>query len=69
MTEKKMTKKTSDKHICSECIEDFDAKDIYTAKVPEREYYTAYCIKCLKKLKITEYKPYLKERKGKNSKK
>lgn len=53
-------KKTIDEHICSECIKGFMGKDLFTAQVPDRNYTTNYCGKCIKKLKITEYEPYIK---------
>lgn len=58
------TKKEKDVHICSECIGKFSAKDIFTADVPNASlpHSTNYCIKCIKKLDIIEYKPYLKPR-------
>ena len=60
---KTFTKKVKVKittHICSECIGDFDAKDLFVAQVPDRDYNTIYCAKCLKELGITEFKPYHK---------
>lgn len=58
-----MVKKvTSNKHICSNCIEEFDPKNIFTAQVPDRDYSTDYCEKCLKELGIKEFEPYLKPR-------
>lgn len=59
-----MVKKTKnvDEHICSECINSFKGKDIFTAQVPNRKYYTNYCAKCIKKLKITDFEPYIKEK-------
>jgi len=60
---KAFTKKVKVKittHICSECIGDFDAKDLFVAQVPDRDYNTIYCEKCLKKLGITEFHPYHK---------
>jgi hypothetical protein len=55
-------KATSNKNICSNCIGEFDPKDIFTARVPDREYSTDYCEKCLKELGIKEFEPYLKPR-------
>lgn len=57
-----MAKKV-EKLICSECIEEFDPKNLFIAQVPDREYSTVYCEKCLKELKIKEFKPYRKPRK------
>ena len=56
----KKTKVKSNKHICSECIEDFDAKDLFVARVIDREYTTLYCDKCLKELGLTAIRPYHK---------
>jgi len=60
MYKKKKITKTKEKHICSECIGEFDGKDLFSALVPDREYYTNYCEKCIKKLGIKEYTPYFK---------
>lgn len=63
------TTKRSTKHVCSECLNEFDAKDLSVAKrpnpddVPNREYNTIYCDKCIEKLKIEEFKPFGKVRK------
>lgn len=59
-----MATKKKEKHICSECIGEFDAKDVYSADVPNAmiPHSTIYCLKCIKKLGIEEYKPYLKPR-------
>jgi uncharacterized CHY-type Zn-finger protein len=54
----------TEKIVCSGCIKDFDVKEIFIAQVPNREYTTVYCEKCLKKLGIKEYKPYKKPRKN-----
>jgi hypothetical protein len=54
----KKTKCTT--HICSECIGDFDAKNLFVAQVPDRDYTTIYCEKCLNELGITEFRPYHK---------
>jgi len=53
-----MATKKKDIHVCTECLGEFPSKDLYTAEVPEREYYTIYCEKCLKKLGIKKCKPY-----------
>ena len=59
-TYKKAVVKKVTTHICSECINDFDAKELFVAQVPDRDYSTIYCEKCLKKLEITIFKPYHK---------
>jgi len=60
-----MAKQTNKSIICSECIEDFLKKDIYIALVPPKnDYYTFYCIDCIKKLDIKKYEPYMKKRKN-----
>ena len=59
---KKVKKVISNKHICSNCIQEFDPKDIFTARVPNREYSTDYCGECLTELGIKEFEPYLKPR-------
>jgi len=56
----KKAKPKSTTHICSECIEDFAAKDLFVAQVPDRDYTTIYCAKCLKELGITVFHPYHK---------
>lgn len=58
-----MAKKNT--HYCSECIEEFAAKDIYVATKPGQEYSTYYCSNCMKEIGITEFRPYLKPRKTK----
>jgi len=57
---KTTTVKKKTTHICSECIGDFDAKNLFIAQVPNRDYTTVYCEKCLDILGITEFKPYHK---------
>jgi hypothetical protein len=57
---KKVSKTKSTKHVCSGCIEFFDAKDLFVAHVPDRDYSTIYCAECLKELGITEFRPYHK---------
>ena len=52
--------KKSTIHICSECLGEFEPKEINIALKPEREYYTLYCNKCLVKLEIKESRPYQK---------
>jgi len=65
------TTKKSAKHICSECLSELDQKDLFVAHVPNpddvpnRDYNTIYCDKCIEKLKIEEFKPYAKGRKVK----
>ena len=64
MAIKKLTK-----HVCSECLNEFDAKELFIAHVPNpedvpnRDYNTIYCTKCIEKLKIEEFKPFGKIRK------
>lgn len=53
-----MTAKKKDIHLCSECLGEFSSKDLYVAEVPEREYYTTYCEKCMKKLGIKKCRAY-----------
>jgi ribosomal protein L34E len=64
---KSETKKTtkSNKLVCSNCIESFDAKSVAIAQVPDREYSTVYCLNCIKKLKIDDFKLYQKPRQKK----
>ena len=52
-----MTKK-KDAHVCSECLNEFTSKEIFVALVPDREYYTNYCKKCLIELEIDKCKAY-----------
>lgn len=52
-----MPKKKKDIHICSECLGEFTSKETFVALVPERQYYTLYCIDCMKELNIKECKP------------
>jgi hypothetical protein len=49
-------------HVCSNCIELFNEKELYTAKKPGREYTTIYCKKCIDFLGITEFNPRNKRR-------
>jgi hypothetical protein len=53
-----MTTKKKDIHICSECLGEFSSKDLYVAEVPDREYYTTYCEKCMKKIGIKKCRNY-----------
>ena len=57
---KKVAKTKSTKHVCSGCIESFDAKELFVAQVPDRDYSTIYCAECLKELEITKFRPYHK---------
>jgi hypothetical protein len=63
-----MAKKTEkNTHICSECIGEFDGKDLYEVLIesiidPNCKYYTIFCEKCVKKLKFTNYSPYYKSK-------
>ena len=57
---KKVAKTKSTKHVCSGCIEFFDAKYLFVAQVPDRDYTTIYCAECLKELRIIEFRPYHK---------
>ena len=52
-----MATKKKDVRICSECLGEFTSKETFVALVPEREYYTLYCIDCMKELGIKECKP------------
>lgn len=73
-----MAKKTEKStHICSECIGEFDGKDLYEVLVESIidsnfKYYTIFCKKCVEKLKFTNYTPYynskVKEPKEKSTK-
>jgi hypothetical protein len=61
----KKTEKTT--HICSECIGEFDGKDLFEVLVesklgPTCNYYTNFCEKCIKKLNYTDYVPFHKSR-------
>ena len=53
----KMAKK-KDSYVCSECLNEFPSKEIFAALVPNREYYTNYCKKCLIDLEIDKCKAY-----------
>lgn len=44
--------------ICTDCLGEFTAKEIFTALVPNREYYTIYCKKCMIALGIEKCRPY-----------
>ena len=55
-----MAKTKTTTHVCSECIKDIDLKSLFVAQVPNRDYSTVYCEKCLKTLNITEFRPYYK---------
>jgi len=50
--------KKKDVHICTECVEEFTSKEVFTSLVPDREYYTIYCKKCMISLGITKCRPY-----------
>lgn len=52
-----MTAKKKDVHICSECLGEFTSKETFVALVPDRQYYTLYCVDCMKELGIKECKP------------
>lgn len=45
-------------HVCSECLDELLSKELYVAFVPNREYYTIYCLKCLKELNIKTFRKY-----------
>lgn len=50
-------------HICSECIGEFDGKEMFNAlkkAIIGSDYYTIYCGKCIEKLKIKDFTPYYK---------
>jgi len=56
-----MVKSKSNTHICSGCIESFDAKYLFVAHPKsDNSYTTLYCQKCLDKLKIIPIRPYHK---------
>jgi hypothetical protein len=52
-------------HICTECLNEFDAKDIHIAMIQNGNFLTLYCTNCIKELKITDSKPYKNPRKQK----
>lgn len=61
----KKTEKTI--HICSECIGEFDGKDLFEVLVESKlgstcNYYTNFCEKCIKKLNYTDFVPFHKSR-------
>jgi hypothetical protein len=45
-------------HVCSECLDDFNSKQIFFALAPTGDHRTLYCIKCINELKIKEYFSY-----------
>ena len=55
-----MTKTKTTTHVCSGCIKDIDLKSLFVAQVPNRDYSTVYCEKCLKELGITVFHTYYK---------
>ena len=61
----KKTEKTT--HLCSECIGEFDGKDLFEVLIESKfvsscNYYTNFCEKCVKKLNFTDYVPFHKSR-------
>lgn len=59
----KKTEKTT--HICSECIGEFDGKDLFEVLIesklgPSCNYYTIFCEKCVKKREFTNFTPFHK---------
>jgi hypothetical protein len=60
MTKRQLT------HICTECLEEFSAKNIYIASFKNGDFSTMYCKKCIDELKIKEFIPYNKPRKKKS---
>jgi len=44
--------------ICSECLNDFNTKELFIADV--KKYSTIYCKSCINKLNILIYKPLKK---------
>ncbi len=63
MYKKTVVKKAkSTTHVCSGCIKDIDLKSLFVAQVPDRDYNTVYCEKCLKELGITVFHTYYKEK-------
>ncbi|MBN1214224.1 MAG: hypothetical protein JXA99_02155 [Candidatus Lokiarchaeota archaeon] len=56
-----MVKKNT--RVCSGCIDEFEVSKMYVALVPNRNYFTCYCKKCIDKLDIKIYKPFNKPRK------
>jgi hypothetical protein len=48
--------------VCSGCIDEFEVSKMYVALVPNRNYFTCYCKKCIDKLDIKIYKPFNKPR-------
>ena len=53
-----MATKKKDNHLCSECLGEFISKYLYVAEVSGKKYYTNYCIKCVKKLGIKQFRRY-----------
>lgn len=58
------TKKATTSHICSGCIEEFKATELFVAEVKGKGYQTIFCKSCLDKKEITEYKYFQKPRKN-----
>ncbi|MCK9415848.1 hypothetical protein M0Q97_04240 [Candidatus Dojkabacteria bacterium] len=58
-----MGKKVKNVKICSNCIEEFNQTEINIALVKSGQYSTLYCNECIKKLGITDFKPYKSKKK------
>lgn len=59
---------TQKNKICTECIKEFNPKEIFIATKPNDVFYTLYCGKCVEDLNITDLKPYVKPRKKREKK-
>jgi sulfur relay (sulfurtransferase) complex TusBCD TusD component (DsrE family) len=65
MTKKtEKTKKKNNLHICSGCIEEFKATELFLAMVKGKSHQTIYCKKCLDERGITKYTCFQKPRKN-----
>jgi len=54
----KKSKARTTTHVCSECLNDFNSKEVFLALASTGDHKTIYCKKCLDKLKIKEYFTY-----------
>ena len=45
-------------HVCSDCLNDFNSKEIFLTLAPTEDHRILYCKKCLDKLEIKKYYTY-----------
>jgi len=56
--------KSKNMHVCSNCLNLFDSKDIHVSEcVNNSNYLTTYCTDCIHILEIKNSVPYLKSKK------